>query len=499
MVLNVPFSAIILDLDGVIADTRHLHFNSWVKTFDDFFSENKLNKQLSVEDYQSYLDGKPREEGISSYLNALGVKIDESMLENLSKKKNNTYKVLLNKMGPRVFKDSLQAIDLWRRMGIPLAVISSSKNCKFILNEGRIDNKFNVCIDGEEGQHLKLRGKPQPDYFLEASRRLGVAPEDCAIVEDSLAGMVAGKKGHFRSVIGISRPGQTPRKKLYREGADAVVSSLLEIGVVPHALENNKDLLEHIGMRDIVLFIDYDGTLSEIVARPEDALINESVRNRLRDFSRSFPVVVVSGRDRNDVKSRLGIDHIFYAGCHGLDISGPGCFHYEVEDAVKGIPVLHEAILALTNSLAGIEGVIIEKKRFTAAIHYRMVSQENAPLIEKKIRDVLSTYKNLKIKEGKKVIEVYPNIPWGKGEAIKKLCEIFDLDYSQSVAIYLGDDKTDEEAFKMIHENGIGIKIGEDAPTFATYYLRDPGEVEKFLIFLSETYSGEQKRWRHGL
>jgi trehalose-phosphatase len=492
---QIPYEAMILDLDGVITDTRDLHFKAWQETF------NNISTFFSKEDYQRYVDGKPRIEGLRSFFIARNIPLSENKLEQLSIKKNKIFQQMIQSKGAGIFRDAIVAIKYWRKLGIPVAVISSSQNCKVILQKAGIENIFDTCVDGIEGQKLNLKGKPEPDYFIEAAIRMGRRPEDCAIVEDSISGVSAGRIGHFKAVIGVSRDGQTPAEDLFANGADVVVSSLLQIGQIKNALNAWKEILAKIGERDLAVFIDFDGTLSEIVSDPKNATISDSVKRTLATCSKALKMAVISGRDRLDVKGLVGIDSLFYAGCHGFDMSGPGCFHYQVDDAQKILPQLEEASLAVNNELAGMKGIIIERKKFMTAVHYRMAVDSAEDSIKEKVFRIIQGFSSLKAKEGKKVIELFPNLDWDKGKAIKKLCEILNINPLNALVIYIGDDLTDEDAFDRLKGTGIGIKVDESGtmPTKADYWLKDPGEVERFLNLVAFSFTGEDKRWRAGL
>ncbi len=129
------------------------------------------------------------------------------------------------------------------------------------------------------------------------------------------------------------------------------------------------------------------------------------------------------------------------------------------------------------------------------------MADEHESLVKETVERVLKHFSRLKTKEGKKVMEIFPNMDWDKGKAIKKLCEILDVDPAHIVPIYLGDDVTDEDAFKELNGKGIGIKIDESGinSTNADYWLKDPAEVEKFLQVLASSFTGVEKRWRAGL
>jgi beta-phosphoglucomutase family hydrolase len=221
------FSAILLDLDGVITATRHLHVQAWTRAFNEFLASQGKRPFDPVSDYERYVDGKPRDDGIRTFLASRGIMLG-APVRDLGKKKTDYYLELLEKQGPHVFSDAIEALNRWREQGIPLAVVSSSRNCAQVLRQAGIADRFEVRVDGVVGRRLGLRGKPEPDYFLEASRRLCVEPSQSLMVEDAISGVEAGRRGGFGAVIGMDRSGQNS-KLLLEHGADRVVSSLMAL------------------------------------------------------------------------------------------------------------------------------------------------------------------------------------------------------------------------------------------------------------------------------
>jgi trehalose 6-phosphate phosphatase len=496
----LPYKAIILDLDGVITDTRSAHFQSWKKLFDNYFKDHGEDLSFSKEDYVQFVDGKTREEGIKSYLSAKGVELPQKEIDLLKEEKNQFYLESLEKNPPEVFSDSLESLKDWKTRGVPLAVVSSSENCRFILKKLHLDHFFETCVDGTEGKKLHLKGKPEPDYFLKASELLGISPSDCALVEDSLTGVIAGKKALFKTVYGMSRFGQTSRTELYASGADTVISSLRELETRRHAILNWDDFKDHVGDKEIALFLDFDGTISEIVPEPDKASIKPHAIPVLQELAKAFKVAVMSGRDRSDIKLRVKLENIFYAGCHGFDMSGPGCFQYKLDNIEKPLSDLENATLLAVDMLSEISGVIVEQKLFGTAIHYRMTTTiRDEEFVLNTVRRIAGNFPSLKIKEGKKVFELVPAIDWGKGKAVQKLIEILNLDTTHTIPVYFGDDETDEDAFLALHGRGIGIKVDKDlsSVTNADYLLNDPDEVIHFLKMILKEFGGEERKWRH--
>jgi trehalose 6-phosphate phosphatase len=235
------------------------------------------------------------------------------------------------------------------------------------------------------------------------------------------------------------------------------------IGDLPHALEDGDRLVRDLAGRRPAVFLDYDGTLTPIVDRPEDALISESMREAVRGLAGRCPVCVVSGRDRRVVQELMGVDDLIVAGSHGFDI------------------------------WSSIEGALIEPKKTSVAAHYRLVSEEERPRIKGIVDAVLEEHPGeLKVTPGKMVYEIQPNVEWDKGKAVLYLLEALGLDGDDVVPMYLGDDITDENAFEALATRGIGVFVGRaDDPevagrtTSADYVLHTVKEVEQFLDTLA--------------
>jgi len=249
------------------------------------------------------------------------------------------------------------------------------------------------------------------------------------------------------------------------------------------------------GTKRVLLFSDYDGTLTPIVERPELANLPESVRQLLRALARERRLVVgiISGRALADLKKRVGVNGIIYAGNHGLEIEGPGVsFVSPIAEEIKPIfRIMHQV---LSRSLRAIRGVLVENKGLTLSIHYRLADASKAGEIKGIVERMVGSAQALgkvRITPGKKVYEVRPANTWDKGKAIKLLMKKYGKGGRESglLPIYLGDDLTDEDGFKVIEKygNGISIFIGEaNRNTAARYYLKSTDEAGKFLSMLLE-------------
>ncbi|MEJ2589515.1 MAG: trehalose-phosphatase [Deltaproteobacteria bacterium] len=329
---------------------------------------------------------------------------------------------------------------------------------------------------------------------LEAARRLGSSPDRAVVVEDALAGVAAGKRGHFGRVIGVDRGANM--EALKEKGADVVVSDLSELkvgmndtGAIQSALECVDELLEKGSEKTLAIFLDYDGTLTPIVETPDQAVLSKSMRETILDLSKQFTVGVISGRDLKDVRDKVGIDDIFYAGSHGFDIAGPGGRRETFQQGKEFLPDLDNAETMLKEKAEKIEGVLLERKKFSIAVHYRKVAQENVGQVEEAVKEVASRFAGLRQSSGKKVYELQPDMDWDKGKALSWVLDSLHLKGSDVFPLYIGDDTTDEDAFQAINDQGIGIVVmDKPRPTAAAYRLQDPGEVQAFLDRLTTAF-----------
>lgn len=257
---------------------------------------------------------------------------------------------------------------------------------------------------------------------------------------------------------------------------------------LPHALAHGDELARRLVGKVTAVFLDYDGTLTPIVDRPEDAVISQGMRNAVRRLAQRCPVCVVSGRDRRVVQELMGLDYLTVAGSHGFDIQSPeGTIGRD--EGTEFEALLDEVKARLHEELDPIEGALVEPKRSSVAAHYRLVSDEERPRVKEVVDTILAEYPDdLKMTPGKLVYDIQPKLDWDKGKAVLYLLEALRLDRDDVVPLYLGDDITDEDAFEALADRGISIFVGRvddleiaGRTTAADYILHTTEEVRQFL------------------
>ncbi|KAL5231825.1 hypothetical protein ABZP36_030601 [Zizania latifolia] len=255
----------------------------------------------------------------------------------------------------------------------------------------------------------------------------------------------------------------------------------------------------------LVLFLDYDGTLSPIVDNPENAIMSNEMRNAVRHVASLFPTAIISGRSRDKVFDFVKLSELYYAGSHGMDIMGPirmselSGQHVECirstdskgkevnlfQPASEFLPMISEVFNKLGETIKNIDGAKMEDNKFCVSVHYRNVAPHDYAEVHQRVTAVLRNYPCLRLTHGRKVLEVRPVIDWNKGKAVEFLLESLRLSEKEDVLpIYVGDDKTDEDAFKVLKANNLGFGIlvsSVPKDTDAFYSLRDPTEVMEFL------------------
>ena len=263
-----------------------------------------------------------------------------------------------------------------------------------------------------------------------------------------------------------------------------------------HLFDNWQEFTGVLGREVHLLFLsDYDGTLTPIVSRPEEALLAPEMKARFVALANKSGVSagIVSGRGLAEVEGMAGVEGIYYAGNHGMEIRGPG-IDYINPEAEKAIPVIHELAERFTGLLQAVEGVIIQDKKYSLSVHYRLVEPGREQGVEEVGRKETEPYieKNLiRLFHGKKVWEIRPPLDWDKGKAIEEIQREIarTLHLGRVTTVYLGDDTTDEDGFRVVQPpEGWSIYVGEpQADSAAAYYLKSPDEVGEFMERIAST------------
>jgi len=347
------------------------------------------------------------------------------------------------------------------------------------------------CLDGDAPAALTerlgqagVRAAPvsSSSDLVPAAARLTVRPGRCAVVTDSEAGVIAARSAGFALVIGVGC-----------DGADAVVADPDRIAVrtgdrpmsaLPDAMTALSTLSHP------AVFFDFDGTLSEIVDDPDAARPVPGAVDALAALATRCPVAVLSGRDLADVRARLGLDGIWYAGSHGFELTGPDGTHHQNDAAAEAVPVLADAAAALHGQFAKIPGILVENKRFAVAVHYRNAARDRVGEVLAAVRDA-GRRGRLRVTTGREVIELRPEIDWDKGRTLHWI-----LDRLGPVTpLFLGDDITDEDAFDAVNAlAGVGIIVRHtddgDRATAARFALDSPARAAEFTARLADQLAG---------
>ncbi|MGI8904394.1 MAG: beta-phosphoglucomutase family hydrolase [Solirubrobacteraceae bacterium] len=234
--------ACLFDLDGVLTQTAKVHAAAWKEMFDGYLRDRAARTGQpfvafdAITEYDEYVDGKPRYEGVSSFLDSRGIELprgdpadppDAETIDGLGNRKNEIVLRLIREQGVEPYEGSVHYVHAVREAGLARAVVSSSTNCADVLAAAGIEDLFQQRIDGVVAEREHLQGKPAPDTFLAGARALGVQAAQAAVFEDALAGVAAGRAGRFACVVGVDRVGQADALRAH--GADVVVSDLAEL------------------------------------------------------------------------------------------------------------------------------------------------------------------------------------------------------------------------------------------------------------------------------
>jgi alpha,alpha-trehalase len=504
------FDAVLFDMDGVVTDTAEAHAAAWKRLFDDFLGRYAAETESAQApfdqdvDYKDHVDGKPRLDGIRDFLASRGIDLPEGAeddeagawtIQGLAKQKNGYFNAWLSENHVRVYEDARALIAGLRREDVGVGIFSSSKNLPKVLDNAGVLELFDTVFGGAELAAAGMPGKPDPAMLLEAARRLDADPARTAIVEDAVSGTEAGAAGHFALVVGVDRSGgdgDATAVRLKAHGADRVCSDLRDLlpnrggrprDAIPSAWDCLGEIEARAVQRRLVVFLDYDGTLTPIVPKPEDAVLSDDMRAHLRRLSGLCPVALVSGRDLKDLKQLVRVDRIVHAGSHGFDIEGAFGRRDRLAKGEAYIPDLDAAEKALKDALDGIDGTWVERKAFAIAVHFRRVAPPERARVARAVDRIMAAHAGrLRQGQGKMVFRIQPDMDWDKGRAVEWLLERLDLGAADVLPLYIGDDTTDEDAFASLAGRGVSIVVRDGgALSLADYALDDTDDVGRFL------------------
>ncbi len=483
--------AVLFDLDGVVTDTAAIHQAAWAELFAAY--------QFTPHDYRHFIDGKPRYDGVRDFLASRGVVLpwgevsDSPSAQTVCGLGNRKQELFVAKIatGVPVFESTVALVKLLRDTGVRVGIFSASRNCASVLESAGLAGLFEVRADGLVAAELGLPGKPDPAILLEAARRLDVRPGRTAVVEDSEAGVTAARSGGFGLVIGVDRAGESG-ERLRECGADVVVRDLAEVRVrgigrrmttLPDALASFGQLAGVVSARRPAIFFDFDGTLSEIVDEPGAATLVPGADKALQSLAALYPVAVLSGRGLEDIRERVGIPGLWYAGSHGFEMVGPDGTYHRNDTAAEAVPVLEQAAVELAAKLESIPGVVVEHKRYAVAVHYRNAAPEAAATVTAAVHNI-GNRSGLKVTTGRKVVELRPDIEWDKGATLQWIVDQVAGE-EPLLPIFIGDDLTDEDGFDAVLHDGVGIVVRHtedgDRATGARFSLDSPEMVRQFI------------------
>ncbi len=498
--------AVVLDLDGVVTRTARVHFATWKRLFDDLLSSLEArtggpSRPFVDQDYRAYVDGRPRLDGIRAFAASRGLELTEGSADDpadartvhgLGRRKNQLFAAALEELGVEVDAAAVELVRSLRERGVRVGLATSSRNARAVLRRAGLEGLFEARVDGVVAAEQGLRGKPAPDIFLACARALGAtSPERTVVVEDAASGVAAGRAGAFGLVVGVDRGGNGLR--LREAGADWVVRDLRELSPDrlaawlegrkhrrPNLLAEWRGVAAALRGKRLVVFLDYDGTLTPIVERPELAVLDGDMRATLQRLAALWPTHVISGRGVDDVRRLLGLDSTWVAGSHGFDISPPHGRTGGLQVAPELEPAIHRTAEELRRAIEHVAGVLVEDKRFAIAVHYRQVAEERVGEVARAVDGAATRHPELRKTLGKKVFQLEPAMPWDKGRALRWLLEA--TGERDGFPVFVGDDATDEAALREVAGRGLGVVVTDlPRPTAARHSLQSPGEVRVFL------------------
>ena len=479
--------AVLFGMDGVLTDTAGVHSAAWKRLFDQYLAGHSPDlRPFGGDDYARFVDGRPRADGVIDFLRSRGIELPRGAPDDttgqdtalgLGKLKEHYFRDALAASGVRVCDGAVALLDSVRSRNLRTAVLSASRNCALVLELAHLIDRFDARVDGLVAEERGLPALPHPAVFFEAAHLLGVEPDRAVVVESSAVGVEGARRGGFALVIGVGITGGhvvvgSPRE-ITIDGAEPGTTPM---SAIPDATACWDELVARLRTGRPALLFDFDGTLAPISDTPDRVRLPWETRRVLQQLSELCPVAVLSGRDLDDVRQRVRVHGLWYAGSHGFEIAGPQEEYFAHPAGEAALPDLDEAQRRLSAELAAVPGVLIDRKRFALAVHYRLVEHDSVERVVSAVGEVGGGLPSLRLARGRMVAELLPDVDWNKGQALGWLLD--HVAEPDLLPLYVGDDFTDEDALRAVRDIGVGIVLrsGEhgDRMTWAHYAVDDP-------------------------
>lgn len=505
------YRAVLFGLDTVIIDTASIHLAAWKHLFDHYLTARapaagEDHRPFTEADYARHVKGKTRVDAVLDFLASRGIGLPRGQVSDrtgqhsgygLATLADHHLRDAVAASGVTVFGDAAALLDMLHRRHVTTGVVSTS-SAGPVLDHAAVAGLFDVRVDRVLAHERCVPDLPDAAIYRETARALGVSPADTVVIAGDETGLDAARRGGFGLIIGIARTG--PPQRLLQAGADRVITSLSEITVqpspegvgqrrlstMPDALEHWDELANRLRGRRLVLLFDFDGTLTAIQDDPAAVTLPVQYRQVLQELAGSCPLAVISGRDLRDIRQRVRVGRLWYAGSHGFELAGPDDELITHDAGEKALPDLDEAERRLAGELTRIPGALVDRKRFALAVHYRHVVPKAIDDLYAIVRRTATSLPRLTITHGRKVIELVPDVDWNKGRALLWLLDHLKLTPgTDTVPLYAGDDLTDEDALHAIRNTGVGIVVRStehgDRPTWAHFAVDNPDALHTLL------------------
>jgi len=389
-----------------------------------------------------------------------------------------------------------ETIRQWKKHKVKIVIICAGQDFSVKLSEklGKLADEVLTLPEGHQES-----GSREFPLLENAAEKNKLDFKTTVLISDEPSFIRQSRGLGFASYIGLSDH-ETKRKLFYEKGARLVLHGSEDIKVsedleqrihfsqyIPDLFTAREKFAGVLKNKIPVFFFDYDGTLTPIINDPDKAYIKDHTRSLLDNLAKTYTVAAVSGRDMMDIRQFIGLDNLIYAGSHGFRISGPGGLYMIHEKAVELLPHLDAMEQELKDTVEKeIPGTYVERKHFAIAIHYRNAPPKSYRQVVQAANILIAGDKKFKKGRGKKILEIKPALDWHKGKAIEWIMNKLEYSYPDKyVPLYVGDDVTDEDGFRALADDGIGILVGKHSQlSAAQYHLKDVNHVDEFLDYL---------------